>query len=400
MKRITSMRAAGFSLVELMVSVVIGLLAVLFATRMMTDAERNKQAALGGSDSMQNGMVAMFSISGDAEHAGFGLNDPLIVGCDTALDDADGFELAQATRGAAAVRPLAAAIIEAGAAGPNGAAPDRLSLYAGSSLSGTGTMGITSNYIGGTRIDVDRVPYGFSQGDVILVAPEQPGGRCSLAQVSSDPDALAPPPSQQFVMIAGAGYRFNSGALGEQYTGGASRIFNLGPTASLALRTWSVQAGYLRLRATDLAGAGENAQAVADNIVSLKAQYGFDTRTGGAFLPEEGMRIGAWSATMIDADGDGTVGGAGDYQHVAALRIAVVARAKNPERPNASSGQCSATTARPSVFATLGSDNGNAVPVQLDVAVSGDAVDWRCYRYRVFETIVPLRNSGWRPTSS
>lgn len=391
--------SAGFSLVELMVSVVIGLLAVLFATRMMTDAERNKQAALGGSDSMQNGMVAMFSISGDAENAGFGLNDPLIVGCDTALEDADSYELAPAMRGAAEVRPLAAAIIEPGAAGLNGAAPDRLSLYAGSSPSGTGTLRMTSDYIGGTRIDVDRVPYGFGQGDVILVAPETLGGRCSLAQVSSDPEGLAPPPSQQFVMIAGVGNRFNSGGLGEQYTGGAARIFNLGPPGSLALRSWSVEGGYLRLRATDLAGAGEDAQAVADNIVSLKAQYGFDTRTGAAFLPEEGLRIGTWSATMIDADGDGVEGGAGDYQHVAALRIAVVARAKNPERPDASTGQCTATTVRPTVFGTQEPQGVTAVPVMVDVAVAGDAVNWRCYRYRVFETIVPLRNAGWRPTA-
>jgi len=388
-------KQGGFSLVELMVSVVIGLLAVIFATRLMTDSERTKDGALGGSDSMQNGMLAMFSISGDAEYAGFGLNEPLMVGCDTVLVDSDDYQLAPAQRGGATVRPMAAAVIENGGTGP-----DRLSLYAGTAMSGTGTVRVQENYIGGTRIDIDRRPYGFAQGDAILVAPEKKGGKCSVAQISNNLEALAPSPAKQFLMIGGSGNRFNSGALGAQYKGDAARVFNLGPANRLALRTWSVERGYLRLRATDLAGAGENSQAVADNIVSLKAQYGFDTRVGIAFKPEFGMRVGAWSSTMLDADSDGVNGGAGDYQRIAALRIAVVARARNPERPNASSGQCTATTARPSVFATLGSDNGNAVPVQVDVAVSGDAVDWRCYRYRVFETIVPLRNSGWRPTSS
>jgi type IV pilus assembly protein PilW len=33
------------------------------------------------------------------------------------------------------------------------------------------------------------------------------------------------------------------------------------------------------------------------------------------------------------------------------------------------------------------------------VAVAGDTVDWKCYRYRVFNTIVPMRNSAWRPTA-
>jgi Tfp pilus assembly protein PilW len=69
------LRLRGFSLVELMVSVVIGMLALMFATRLITGAEQNKQSALGGSDSMQNRMLALFSISGDAAQAGFGLND-------------------------------------------------------------------------------------------------------------------------------------------------------------------------------------------------------------------------------------------------------------------------------------------------------------------------------------
>ena len=50
----------GFSLVELMVSVVIGLLALVFATRLVVSGEQNKDAAVGGSDSMQNGMLALF----------------------------------------------------------------------------------------------------------------------------------------------------------------------------------------------------------------------------------------------------------------------------------------------------------------------------------------------------
>jgi len=35
--------------------------------------------------------------------------------------------------------------------------------------------------------------------------------------------------------------------------------------------------------------------------------------------------------------------------------------------------------------------------LQVNVAVAGDAVSWKCYRYRVFETIVPILNSQYRP---
>ena len=381
----------GFSLVELMISMVIGMLALVFAMRLLTASEPNRQSAMGGSDAMQNGMLALFSISGDAGQAGYGLNDPLIAGCNTVFSDSGHYALAPAQRGGAAIKPLAAVVIENNAAGP-----DRVSFYSGSSVSGTATLRLTSDYASGTRVYIDRIPYGFAQRDVIVVAPEQPGGDCALAQLSESPDSLPPPPGQQYVVIGqGADYRYNSGGLGATYTGGAARLFNLGPAASLSFHTWSVADGFLRLSATDI-GGDASAAAVADNIVSLKAQYGFDTRAGSAFNPDAGMQVTLWSNTMINADGDGVTGGAGDWQRIAAVRLAVVARSKNPERPAAGTA-CSATSAKPVAFAMAAPSAVAAVPVTIDVAVAGDPVDWHCYRYRVFETIVPLRNASWRP---
>ena len=380
-------RAAGFSLVELMVSIVIGLLAVMFATRMMTDSESNKDGALGGSESMQNGMMAMFSISADAEQAGYGLNDPILAGCDTIFNDSKKFTMTSALRGAATVHPLAAAVIVHGNAGP-----DQLTLYSGSAASGTATVRLTTNYNGGNQIALDRTPYGFAVGDVIVVAPEDGAGQCALAQISTlNQDA----PSIGFASTAD---RFNTGDLDRTFPGSATRVFNLGRAANLPFHTWLVEGGVLRLRATNLGSSGDAAQAVADNIVSLKAQYGFDTRAVAAFDPELGMQVREWSNTMIDADGDGVTGSAGDYQRVAALRIAVIARNKRPERPGAG-GACSTTTEALKVFETDQPSGINAVPVTLDLGVKDDPIDWKCYRYRAFETVVPLRNASWRPTA-
>lgn len=384
-------RVAGFSLVELMVSIVIGLLAVMFATRIMTDSENTKRGALGGSDSMQNGMMAMFSISADAEQAGFGLNDPILSGCDTIFKDSKGYQLATTKRGGIDVTPLASAVIEPGVDGR----PDRLTMYAGSAPGGTGTMRLEGNYIGGTQLAVDRAPYGFALGDVIVVAPENGEGKCALAQVAGLSDPSADEPS---VAIGSTGYRFNTGALGRNFEGSASRVFNLGRESSLSFHTWSVEDGVLRLRATNLGGDGEAAHAVADNIVSLKAQYGFDTRGEANFEPEQGMQVGEWSAEMIDADGDGVTGGPGDYQRLAALRIAVVARAKAPERAGAGI-VCDPDKEPMTVFESVQPLGAEGEKVVLDLRVKDDPVDWTCYRYRAFETIVPLRNMGWRPTA-
>jgi type IV pilus assembly protein PilW len=387
--RFSTFRTRGFSIVELLVSLAIGLLALVFATRLITGSEQSKASALGSSDSMQNGMLAMFSISGDAQQAGFGLNDPILIGCNTRFSDKAGYELASAARGSDTVRPLAPAIIES-----NGSAPDVISLYSGSSPTGTGTLRVVTDYFGGGQLNVDRLPsYGFRQGDVIVVAPENRVGDCALAQLSAQPGTT------NTVMVGtgtGTGLRYNSGELGVNFRGGRTRIFNLGPAPTLSLHTWSVRDGFLRLRSTDMAGSAAAPATVADNIVSIKAQYGFDTRTGVAFEERRGLRVAAWSTTMINADGDGVVGSPGDYEHLAALRIAVVARSKTRERPR-SGAACTTTAARPIVFASREPEGVTPVPLTVDVAVAGDPTDWRCYSYRVFETIVPLRNANWNP---
>lgn len=387
--KIRIQHSGGFSLIELMVSVVIGMLALLFAMRLLTGSEQNRQSAMGGSDSLQNGMLALFAISGDAGQAGYGINDPIVTGCDTVVTP--GFPLAQATRDGVAIRPIAPVVIESQANGP-----DKVTFYSATASTGTASLRVLTNYVNGTRVYVDRIPYGFAQGDVILVAPDPAGGgKCSLAQVSDSPDALPPPPGQQYIVIGqGSAWRFNTGGLGAAYNGNAARLFNLGPGGSLSFHTWTVADGYLRLSAADNGAA--NGAPVADNIVSLKAQYGFDTRPGNTFDPAGGLQVTKWSSTMISADGDASVGDPDDWQRIAAVRLALVARSKNPERP-AKGAACSATTAKPVAFATAAPAGVAAAPVSIDVAVAGDPVDWHCYRYRVFETVVPFRNASWRP---
>jgi type IV pilus assembly protein PilW len=380
-------RQHGFSLVELMVSVIIGMLALLFAVRMVGGAEQTRRSALGGSDEMQNGMVALFSLSNDAGSAGYGLNDPIIAGCNTQFNDTKGYQMAPATRGTTAVTPLAPVVIES-----HGANPDRITFYSGTSVGGTPTLRLTADAAAGaTQLDVDRIAYGFNQGDVLVVAPEQPGGDCRLVQ-RSDSDATA----TRVMLAAGGGMRFNGGNPTASFKGYAARVFDLGPVGSLAFRSWSVADGYLQLQATGPDDTSAQPSTVAENIVSIKAQYGFDTRTGGAFLPQNGLRVNRWSATMIDADGTGTAGDAGDWQHIAAVRLAIVARSKAVEHP-AAGAACTTTTAQPVVFAGDAPTGVAAVPITVNVAVAGDPLDWRCYRYRAFETVVTLRNAGWRP---
>ncbi|QNA89385.1 pilus assembly protein PilW [Massilia sp. Dwa41.01b] len=385
-------RMRGFSVVELLVSVAIGLLALGFATRLVTGAESAKSSAIATSDSMQNGMLAMFSISGDAQQAGYGLNDPLLVGCNTFFRDTEGYELAAA----GGLHPLVPALIES-----NGTRPDTITLYSGSSQGGSGTarvVGYDANLP--TSLQLGGEPYGFSRGDVVVLAAEDGSGDCALAQVSADPvKPISPANPVLKVAEVDVDFRYNAneGSIGIPVLPGNMRVFHLGRAGALSFHTWSVDQGFLQLRATDMAGASRLPATVADNIVSIKAQYGFDTRDEENFVKREILSVGKWSPTMIDADGIGGVGNRGDYQRIVALRIAVVARSKKRESQQ---GGCTATTARPTVFASQSPVGVNAVPMEVDVAVPGDPVDWRCYRYRVFETVMPMRNSQWSPNNA
>ncbi|WP_343733090.1 PilW family protein [Duganella sp.] len=404
MKTPAQHRRRGFSLVELMVSVVIGMLALLFATRLVISGEANKDAAVGGSDSMQNGMLAMFSLSGDAATAGWGLNDRTVAGCNTIFSDQRGYQLLGAKQDGVDVTPLASVVIQS-----NGPAPDVISFNSGSANAGVGSIMMTADYNGESYVtSAQRSPYGYNPGDVLVVAPQAPDRPCTIMQMAG----LNPANGRdaEFLLAGGAQFRYNPGAsMAQGYAKNVTFMYNLGQPDLLHFHTWSVQNGILLLRATDLAGAEQAGASVADNIVSIKAQYGFDNRAlpnydpnpagnGTQMLPTAngGMQITVWSPTMMDADNDGVNGGPGDYQRIAAVRIAVVARSKTIEKPTPG-GACSATTVQPTVFGNAVPSGVAPVPMQVSVAVGGDTIDWKCYRYRVFETVVPIINSQFRP---
>lgn len=376
--------ARGFSMVELMVSVVVGMLAVMFATRLLATSESDKAAALGGSDSMQNGMLALFSLNFDASQAGWGMNDTLVNGCNTLMSDSEGFTLTSVKRGGVDTTPLAPVVIQ-----NNGERSDVVSLNSAGSLTGVGNVTLADLYAGGNDIRVSTVnPFGFNVGDVIVVASEGGGGDCSIAQLSGV--------AGDMLQIATGRYNSGSGLLGGVYNQGSkARVFNLGPPDKFALHTWSVQRGVLRLRASNMKDSSDAPKAVVDNVVAIKAQYGFDTRAG--FNPLHGSQVSIWSADMLDADGSGIEGDAGDFQRVTAVRLAVVARSQVPDKPNTSEGTCTTTEKKLKIFETETPKGVAPVPVTVALDTEGDKVHWTCYRYRAFETVVQIRNNAWRP---
>ena len=94
---------------------------------------------------------------------------------------------------------------------------------------------------------------------------------------------------------------------------------------------------------------------------------------------------------MIDADSSGTVGSSGDIGRIYAVRLAIVARSAVKEKAD-SSGTCVTTT---TTSVNMPSWSGGTIDVSKNPDGTANP-DWQCYRYKTFETVIPLRNLIWR----
>ncbi|MBI5918848.1 MAG: PilW family protein [Nitrosomonadales bacterium] len=113
--------------------------------------------------------------------------------------------------------------------------------------------------------------------------------------------------------------------------------------------------------------------AIADGIVQLKAEYGVDA--------DGNSIVESWQ-TALPANPQTTV---------LAVRLAVVARSAQPEKPRSGNltDACDATAAAP-IW------SGGSLSLAGNLALA-NSDSWQCYRHKTFEVTVPLRNVLWRP---
>ncbi len=370
-------RHHGFSLVEIMVGMAIGLLGVLIIMQVSVVFEGQKRTTTTGSDAQTNAVTALYTVDRDVRRAGYGLSLPGALGC-TIRQYYDGAEIENLS--------LAPVVITSGADG----GPDSIRILASSK----GNWSIPS------RITVDHPPQaaniflntnlGIKEGDLLIAY--EPGKTCTLMQTTK---ALPGTPDSTVQIHHQSTSKWNppNGSIfpTEGYSVGAM-VLNMG---ALINHTYSLDASSnLMLTELDSTSNTDTERAVAADIVSLQAEYGFDTRAG----LQDDPRVDTWSATMIDADASGTVNDAGDIARVIAVRIAVVARSPLMEKPNAD-GVCDITIA---VAAGGRSANtptwaGGAIDVSKNTDGTANA-NWQCYRYKTFENVIPLRNLLWGRT--
>ena len=358
-------RCDGLSLIELMVAVVIGLVGVLVIFQVFAVSESYRRTTTSGGDAQQNGAVGMYTLERELRQGGWGFNTSLAVGCDVLAWES--------SIGVIATFPMVPARILTGPA--NGS--DTIEVNYGSQSD----MVVPSSLLPAATLTDPTAPYsvsniyGFYQqpgnrgGNVILVV--ETGRNCTLAQVTDMQGGDASNVIRHDANVTGTTHN-RPGGLAQTYTN-AGAVYNLGARPSH--NVYAITGGNLTLTP----GLSTTAPTiVAEGIVQMRAQYGKDdglnngTVTLGTYAANDGV-VDGWSTAQPTTQAQ--------WGQVLAVRVGLVARSASPERGNVQQGVCDTTTVAPSWM------GGN-----FDLSADPN---WRCYRYKVFQTTVPLRNMLW-----
>lgn len=343
----TRFHQAGFTLVEIMVGLVIGMLATIVIIQVLSVFETQKRSTTGTADAQTNGSIALYSISREMQNAGY----PLMPAASSAL------ECTTVTYGATGISSISPVTITDG----GGTASDSITIRYGTTRGGGVPSPIGAAPVGsvvtlGTAVSPGS-NFGCAVNDVSLITNST---TCALSTVTALSSGVTPPTvTLQNVTAAAAGANF------------------------ACLGTWneivySVSSGSLQR-------AGVNS--VAD-IVNIQAQYGISA-SGLANTNALFNQVTQW----VDATG-GTwaAPSVANRNRIKAIRIAIVARNAKMEPTTVTTACSSTTSSAPTGLCAWAGSVASPAP-SIDLSVSDGS--WARYRYRVFETIIPLRNMFW-----
>ena len=357
----------GFSLIEIMVGLIIGLLVTAVVVNVFRVFEGQKRTTTGNSDAQTNGAIALFNLQRDAQMAGFALPvygaefSPFNCPINTTIDHDN--------NAATAVIGLSPIVITNGN-GANGS--DTIAIRYGDSMKG----GVAVEMLAGTATNVVQADtnIGCTFNDVALVINSSGAAlNCSMTRVGPSPTGVTA-----------------AGVSPVKVTLGSTSNVAVGSSLS-CLGVWNevqyaVTANQLT-RSGALAAGLPNPAAVpiVPDIVNMQAQYGISAVATSNTVTQWVDATGVWANTA-------TTPTLANRNLIKAIRVSVVARNGLLETANATDACSSLTAARPTgLCAWDAAAAGSAAPA---IDLTADA-NWRRYRYRVYESIIPIKNIIW-----
>lgn len=361
-------RELGMSLVELLVAVAIGLIGILIITQAYLVGDNFNKATLGEGGAQTNGLISLYTIERDARNAGYGFNNSAALGCGSIFWYYDPNYSSNIGGGTLPNITLAPFVITHNLVTP--ANPDKISFMYSSEGERMMPTTISSFNAKSSEVSVDGTD-GFKSGDLVLMVNS---GGCTLGKITQVQGV-----AQKLQLNPGASAPFNPPAWGSfptTYASGDS-ILNLGnPT----VRTYQIASGRLQTIDSLFTTGAATAVDLVDAVVDLRALYGKDTNADN----------------IVDTYDYTTPTTSAGWLQITSAKIAVLTRVGNYEKKSVGATECDATTVVPTWSGSTATGQVTTANPFLAISVASGSED-RCYRYRVFETTVPLRNMIWRP---
>jgi type IV pilus assembly protein PilW len=377
-------RPKGFSLIEIMVGLLIGLIVTIVIFQVFEVFERQKRTTTGTSDAQGNGAIAINMLGQRARSAGAGLDHQTFNSCAGVFAN---------TEGTASPGETAAALFSVVSITSNDEKGDPDS----DSISTLHYLPINDDnsdtrYAATTLIqDMSSSPNSITtrttrncQRNTLAMMID--GSTCALITVTNvSPEAST---NKYLEKTSGTGFNFVAGYTG--YSSFQKYKTSLQCFPGLYRTTWRIRNQQLEVEDADLGIpplgntlTARTTTSVAPNIVILKAQYGIVPATGGTGTIEWSSATGDWAGTASPL---GITTAASDLAHIRrikAIRVAILVRNAEYQKPGA--GGCDATT-------TAQTDDW---PDWAGFSTGSLGPDWNCYRYKAFESTIPVRNLLW-----
>jgi type IV pilus assembly protein PilW len=352
----------GFTLIELLVGMVLSLLTIVAIYQVLAVWDAGRRTVTAGSGVQISSSIGGFELERNLQVAGMGFGAvlPATVGCTV-----------QARNGSLPTPnftfTFAPIEIITGVAG----APDIVRVLSGSSSYAANVQVLNGSTATSKTLE-NRV--GYNAGDLIVVAGTNTPRDCALFEVTGL-SATANTIDHGVANYINYYHSTTVAPLMNPPPGGAvfggGEVYNLGPQPQ---RTqWQVNTVTAVLSRSNVL---QNATTfdVVEGVINLKAQYGIDGSDGSA--PNQRIEESEWTSTTPTAN----------WERVLAVRTALLARSNQLETL-----QVSPT---PSTWAG-GSQTFTMVNLDGTTALTTGVNDWRRYRYRVYESVVSLRNMLW-----
>lgn len=337
-------RRRGVSMIELMIGLVIGLLvslAALSSLRIFSNSQRQGAVASGG---VLNAGAALGVLKNDVATAGLGFFDgraPLCSRLNLGVD-------ASAVIDGSTFAPLAISRVQL---------QDQLDVFYATDVAAGVPLALLAASDGSRSDTLSSLP--TAVGQAVLLAPATTG-LCTVRSVTAVTAATAL--STQALEFGAAG-RHNQASFATPGSYPAdARIAQLG---TLRWHRYRLVDNNLVLE-QPLEG---RTAVLVRGVVALRAQYGAADAGGTTLTGWFGPTDSGWNALTTASIGQ-----------MRAVRVGLVGRHAQKDKPDKQTGQCITSTSKPVLFGET---------------IEPDVTDWQCYRFHTATLVVPLRNLVW-----